>query len=202
MEAITPRQIQHQAQESLGTDIFTSLRINSAGTLLQTGGAIATAQERRQTIVIQEVSHPTMASVSNITTSQNLAYQTNEAVMDWIRTVGAVNTGNGYKFSGANLFIDKDAGTTVLPWINADVDLQNPATKTNAGQTQAFILRSYSDGAGGYTFAPDTVIDPDIYDDGSGTPVSPGANKWTNRYTSSNSNNNNTIIRKRNIYSN
>lgn len=168
----------------IGDDVFTSLYINSSNALIQnTAGVQLTPQQRRQNVVIDAVVHADLATVTDIGVSGILAYQSSNAVNDYIRAIGAINSGNGYSANATNLTVAKAAGTTTFPWINKNNDAQNPSILTNGVQAplnSAISNSIYRDGVGGFTIVPTfTAIDPDNRDDGSGTLVVVANNKFT-----------------------
>jgi len=165
----------------IATDTFTTLYFDSAGVLQQKPGELFTEQERRQNVLIDAAVHGNFTTVTSIATNSIQAYQAVEAILDYINVLGAVNVGNRIIANAANLLIDKTAGTTTLPFINRDTDPQNPATATDPLQSNINpFTYSHQDGGGDFDFIQSqTAIDPDQFDDGSGTLASVQNNKWT-----------------------
>lgn len=138
-----------------------------------------TAAQRRTYIELQIAGHGGGAIVA-ITDAQGLAYEVNAAIIDVLRAIGHVNSGNNFTPNGVNLLVDKAAGTTAGIWINSNVDPQNPSVQTNIAESPVSLMFfEYQDGAGGFTTGPLAAIDPDQYDDGSGTLAAVGVTKWT-----------------------
>lgn len=102
-------------------------------------------------------------------------------VEELARFIKIINvSGNTYGPNGADLQIDKSAGETFNLGINYANDRQSPNSLDDPeilGLTFSYVHR---DGVGGFTFVPaQTLIDPEQFDDGSGTPVSVQANRFT-----------------------
>ena len=165
------------------SSVFTALYVNAAGTLVKASGTLQSPQVKRINILLQSVVHTNSLNITSITCSNNPAYESIYAVLDYISAAGAVNVGNQYTANGANLNINKSQGTTTLPFINRCNDEQNPTTKTNLLQTPvANITETFRDGEGGYIFQPASPVNdiaPDFYDDGSGTLAAVPNNRWS-----------------------
>ena len=169
-----------QTTTDLATELFTGLLINTAGALVQIGGANATPQQRRQNIVLDTIVHVNNTAINAISISSISGYEAVEAVLDYILALGPVNSGNQVIANGANLNIDKTSGETVLPFINRQVDGQDTATRDNPADTVLSFILSYQDGVGGFVTVPaNTVLDPDFWDDGTGTLNTVANNNWT-----------------------
>lgn len=165
---------------NLATADFTSLYIDNLGVVQQLGGTEPTPQIERQNVVLDIAIHPDRATVTDIGATGNPAYQTSNALLDYIRKLGPINTGNGISAASTDLTIEKAAGTTTFPFINKNVDAQNPVEQTNPLESPVVNFdRSFRDGVGGYnpTLAV-SVLDPEFYDDGSGTLAAMDNNKW------------------------
>lgn len=158
---------------NLGTEAFTGLTINAAGTLVKSNSGVTTA-ERRDTILLQTALHVDMATITSVSSNQQPAWNVTQGVLDYIGRLGPINTGNDYSANGVNLSIDKTAGTTSQPFINFTNDSDAPNDLANPSQTAPAFLESLRDGSGGYNFtgAPSVFVDVANYDtnDISGTP--------------------------------
>jgi len=165
---------------NLSTGIFTTLSIDSSGVLAKISGSLITNQARRLKIYLQTAIHTSGTQIDSISNSSEQAYQVVEALRDYVIALGSVNTGNQYTANGANLNINKSSGTTTLPFINRNVDPQNPSALPNAQESALSFTYTYQDGSSSWLFVPSTTaIDPDLYDDGSGTLQTVSNNKWT-----------------------
>jgi len=165
----------------LATTSFSSLYMDSNGDIQQAGGSLITPQQRRQNIVLDSLVHPDNATISLISPLGVQSFQPANAIVDYIVTLGPINTGNGMSANGTDLAVQKAAGTTTLPWINRGVDPQNPSKKTNASQAPLSAwLYQHQDGVGGFTTLTGiSAVDPEQFDDGSGTLAAVANNKYT-----------------------
>lgn len=176
------------ALPDIATELFTIPYIIESSTagigeLFLISGALATPQNRRQMIQLETVVH-IGSTVSSVGTSSKPAYEIAEANLDYILDQGVRNSGNRVLENGANLQLDKTAGTSMLPFINRNNDPQNPTKKTNISQTGFTWTKSYQDGSGDFTFSEGhTTVEPDLWDDGSGTLATIGNPKpFTNKH--------------------
>lgn len=161
-----------QTVDDIATEFYTSLSINSAGSLIQDGGADHTPQQKRTNIILQGIVHSDNVNVTSVGSSSHPAYEQVAALIDYVHALGPINSANNILGNAAaDLTIDKAVGSTVLPFINRAVDVQNPTIRTDAAESPiAAFNYSYADGSGGHTTVFDaTEIDPGMYDDGTGT---------------------------------
>lgn len=165
------------------TKVFTSISINAAGGLvIHPSGETTTPAENRSEIRLQSAVHTSGVNITSITSGNRPAYEVVASILDYISDLGPVNQGNDYSANGANLQLDKSAGQTTLPFINRIADPQNPTRKTNVLQNIVSTTRTYRDGSGGFVFLPgNTEVDPDFWDDGTGTLNTVSPNKWTTK---------------------
>jgi len=164
---------------NLATDPFTTFYIDSSGVLNQQS-SLRTANDRRARIYLDTATHPDLATVTTIATTRLLAYQGIEALLDYVIKLGAINEGNRVSENSTDLTLEKSAGETTLPFINADTDAQNPTQKINASLDPMTWITQFQDGVGGFVTTPGvTVTDPDFFDDGSGTLQAVPNNQFT-----------------------
>lgn len=142
-------------------------------------GTIITPDKTRTCISLQAALHLNGVSIGTIANSSTPSYQQINAVLDYIYSLGTINKGNNYLESGANLEIDKTTGESVLPFINRSNSLTNPTELTNGSIVATTLIREYRDGVGGWTIMLETTVNPDLWDDGSGTLVAVQNNKFT-----------------------
>lgn len=155
----------------IGNSTFTGLYVDSALAIQQIAGGIPTPSQTRQNVVIDTLVHADLTTITVLSVNSIQAYQGINAVIDYVKALGAINTGNRIVANSNDLTIKKEAGTTALPWLNRNVDDQNPTVVTNAAQSPVSpFLRSYQDGVGGFTLVTGaTAVDTGFFDDGSGT---------------------------------
>ena len=177
-------QFSAQTVPNLATTTFTSLAIDEFGALQQFDGTPLTPQQNRIMVPLQTIIHASLTQLDGVGSGNRPAYQQTEAILDYIASIGPSNNGNAITASaGANLAIQKAAGTTTLPFINRIVDPQNPATRTNTALTPVTsMITTYQDSTapGGFAInVAQTVLDPEFWDDGSDTLQAVANNKWT-----------------------
>jgi hypothetical protein len=188
----SPKQVQLTWSEFLAQDIpdiattfFTTIAIvesatEGIGELQVVSGVVTTPQDRRQSIRLQTVTHLDFATITGVAGSSKPAYEMPEALLDYVTKLGAINNGNQVGESGANLEVDKTSGDTTLPFINRNNNPQSPTTKTNIAQTSVVHSTIYQDGVGGFTITNGiTDINPEQWDDGSGTLATVSNNQFT-----------------------
>jgi hypothetical protein len=126
--------------------------------------------------------HPGPGPVSFVISTPRISYNRDLEILDYILALGPLNMGNVYGPNGANLNWDKSFGGTAFPGLNYDDDLtgKNTGVTTDAAITAGFGVLAYQDGAGGWTIgSPTQSVDPNFYDNGSGTLAAVSNNKWT-----------------------
>ena len=146
---------------------------------LLTSGVEATPALKRTAIQLQSALHLNLTSVNIIGNSSIPSYQQINSALDYIHRLGVINVANNYLENGANLQINKTTGESVFPFINRSNDPTNPTELTNTATISVNMVKEYRDGVGGYTLAISTDIDPDFWDDGTGTLNSVGNNNYT-----------------------
>jgi hypothetical protein len=110
-----------------------------------------------------------------------VAFNRDMDVTDFVNIVGPLNaSGNVFSANGANLNLDKSAGETFRVGTNYATSKKSPSVTQDGGLSGFSFQYRYQDGVGGWTRdAPTTVVDPNQYDDGSGTLASVPNNNWT-----------------------
>lgn len=164
---------------NLATAIATTISIDKFGAVVQTPQPRTPISIREQ-VVLGVVTHPA-GVISSIVTNPSTAYGLASSFEEFMNITGQLNvSGNVYSANGANLLLDKTVGTTFSLGGNYANDINNPNQVAVAAQSGITVyLRAFQDGSGGWTQVPAASIDPDIWDDGSGTPASVSPNKWT-----------------------
>ncbi len=161
--------------------VFTSLYFDSSGTLIKDPAGIPDGNDFRNRIYLQSIVHQSGVQIDLVSSGSNPAYEVSAALYDYIRFLGPLNKGNCFSPNGVNLTFDKDAGQTALPFINRANDAQNPTVQTDSFLSPVTNFSySYQDGASGWTpVFPNSVIDPNFWDDGSGTLNTVTNNRYT-----------------------
>jgi len=160
---------------------YTRIYIDKTGTLIKSSGGLDTASFRRNYIVLPILYHPDHATITNVSTDRKPAYEEVEALNDYVKALGPINTGNGITANGANLNINKAAGVFTVLWANQSTDGQDPCNVTMSSATSPSFATVYRNGSGGNTeTVPASTVDVTHYDDGSGTLATLTASYWVN----------------------
>lgn len=163
---------------NIGSTPATQIAIDANGDIFKSNAPL-TATQRRAMMELQFVGHGGGVLVG-LGGGASSAYEIHSSIIDVLKAIGNINFGNSFSANGTNLLLDKSTGTTTGIWINKSADAQNPCIQTNAAESPvSSMFSSYRDGAGGFTQAPLAAIDPEQWDDGSGTLAAVVANKWT-----------------------
>ena len=168
-----------QTLTNLATSFATDIAINASGTLLQQDSF--TDIELRSLILLGGVDHSNQTDIENTFPIQRPTNSVASNVAELARAVGDINlSGNIYGANGVNLSIDKTAGVVYGYGRNNGVDSDNPSKLTTAAQTALSFGYVYDNASGAGTYVPvSTFVDPDNYDDGTGTLATVANNKYT-----------------------
>ena len=158
--------------DSLLTNFTSYIAIDRGGNIVQFADAI-TPENRRDYIVLCVVAHTNNLVVETIANFPPPAYDTPHIVVDLADSLGIVNrSGNQFTYNGTNLKVNKGAGESFRIGQNWNNSSKSPNITTDALLTAPTMFVSYRDGSGGWVPPPfESDVDPDYYDDGSGTLV-------------------------------
>ena len=149
----------------------TWLYIDSAGVLHQQG-TYYTDTQIENNIVIGALIHPNRSTITLARTIPNVAYSTDKQYEQFIRSFGPLKvSGHQISVNGANLKLNRSSGTAFILGRNYINDAENPSIVSDAAKTDCTFYRYYRGASAGsfVTVINQTAIDPDYYDDGSGT---------------------------------
>lgn len=164
--------------DEIGSSQFTVFTVNALGIIGQQVTKV-TPTLKRQKIILDAASHPNFSTVAEIAISSQQSYQATNACLDYISKNGPLNTGNTIAPASTDLTIQKASGETTFPFINRQIDAQDPTSLANPSIPLVTFVGSYQDGSGGFvTVLGQTDIDPELYDDGSGTLANVPNNNW------------------------
>lgn len=168
----------NQAITNLATAERSYIGINSAGAVVQQVSEF-TAIQKRDIIDLGVLLHEDNATVSDAVSSPDYVFDVAGLLRDFLSTQGPFNvSGNIYFANGANLNINKSAGSTFGPGINAATP-KNPNFVTDPLVTAGAMAYVYEDGSGDFTIESEVAsVTPNRKDDGSGTPTTYGNNRW------------------------
>lgn len=143
-----------------------------------------TQEQKRDIAVIGLVSHPTGTILTISPTNKIGLLNPTNSIDDLANAVGSVNLeGNIAGPVGANLNLGKTAGRIFKFQAAMDSNPKDPSDLTQPAidtSVSGDFFEYYSDGSGGVSLVgPTSVIDPTIWDDGTGTLGTIGNNRWS-----------------------
>ncbi len=168
---------------NIATSPVTYIGINNTGTIVQQS-SLFTPSQRRNIATVAVVVHPAsvIANVQEgrIPPSDQLANQ----MADLVLALGPINlSGNVITPNGANLSIDKTAGSLFAYGLNRANDPTDPSTVTLSSLTAPVFTYTWKDGSGGWNTAVTNVLNPTASDDGTGGATEPSNvvnnNNWS-----------------------
>ena len=168
----------------LATKQFTYLYIDQFGALIQLDTVFDDTVFKNY-IVIGIVVHLNSSTVNAVINSQNAGYGDSHRLYELYNSFGPMKrSGLSLSANGANLKINRASGTVLLIGCNYTVDQFEPDISTLTSYTDVKFARVRANGSGGFTFDSNsgslyTAIDPNNYDDGTGTLASVTAGYWT-----------------------
>ena len=165
----------------LATADFSIIGVNSSGALVQQT-SLFTRHDLRDFIQIGIVVHISHSFIEAVVMNPVPVFDERLESRDFIDLFGPFNVdGNVYSPNGVNLNVNRSAGSAFYPGSNISGDRKNPnvaATSLDAVTSLTYDYRDVTPGT--WTFAaPSTTIDPDNWDDGTGTLNSVTAGKFT-----------------------
>ncbi len=142
-----------------------------------------TQTERRDVTVLGILVHPGSVIQEAVPLIQFNASPAQQ-LTDLTFALGPLNiSGNVHSANGANLNIDKSAGSSFKEGVNIDgtaAGYKRPDISDDTSDIALTFRYRYQDGSGGISQdGDDTTINPDLYDDGDGTLGTVTANDWT-----------------------
>ncbi len=163
----------------LATDVATTFFIDAAGAVVQKPGT-RDAEDRRNLIFLGFSAHEANTTVESVGNTGVVAGSNAGMTYDIVSAVGDINIfGNAYSANGVNLLLDKAVGRVFGSAIGATA--ADPNFADNALQTAiATYVYTYQPAVPGtpYNTAVEVDIDPDFFDDGSGTLAAMSPNKF------------------------
>jgi len=169
----------------LATKKFTYLYIDYSGALIQTDTTFSDS-EFKNYIIIGIVIHLNNTTIDAVINAQNVGYGDSHRLYELYSSFGPIKrSGLSISSNGANLKINRAAGSILLIGCNYITDQFEPDSKTLTAYPDVKFARVRGDGSGGHTFDNNsgslyTAIDPNNYDNGTGAlPAPVTAGYWT-----------------------
>lgn len=165
-----------QTVTNLASADFTWILIDSSGSIIQQN-TVPTATQRRQNIVLGRLNHSNRTNISFANTLPDFTFSSISQLGDLMDSIGPFNiTGNVISANGANLSLNKSAGTIFQKGYNYSSSTTSPHIVTTAGLTAlTFAYQNQTGGPGSNV----TVLDPTTYDVGGVTTTVPASNNAT-----------------------
>jgi hypothetical protein len=164
-----------QTVTNIGTQTVTYVFVDNTGALYQSSSA-PTPILRRDYIYLGQLAHTNLTTINTITNSPDTYISPISQFRDLEQAIGTINLGNTITPNGANLKLNKGAGSIYLNGVNFFTNAKNPSFKTFAAYT-AFTFRYRTQTGNG---ANTSDIDPTKYDN-AGTITAIGGTKSTNQ---------------------
>jgi len=166
-----------QTTTHIGSAIVSYVGIDSTGAIVQQVSPFSNTQ-RRSIAFIGALVHSNLVNLNAINTIASTVHASANQLHDLMSAVGALNTaGNVPSANGANLSLNKSAGTIFKFGVNFQVDESDPHVVTLGALVAPTFRYRLSDGT---EFADTTTIDPDNYEAPLGTLTNiPASNRFT-----------------------
>lgn len=166
---------------AVATNDYSLIAIDENGNVIQSITPFS-PEEHRAYLVLGKVIHRA-GTVDFTIDLQHRAVDVHSQYVDLAEAIGPINLeGNVIEphDPSSTLEIKKSAGSTFRLNYNSVTDITNPHVTTEALQDPATFFRVYRNGSGDWTYvSSQTTVDPDNYDDGSGTLASVPNNKFS-----------------------
>ena len=168
-----------QVVTNLATSFATDIAINSSGAIVQQNSFTNT--ELRGLIQLGGLDHSNQTNIIRTFEIQVPSEAVGSSLKELSKAIGDINiSGNIFSANGANLKLNKSAGTAFKFGSNNVTAPNDPHTSSQALLIQANFSHVFNDGAGNGVFqALTTDINPANYDDGSGTLATVTGNSYT-----------------------
>jgi hypothetical protein len=170
------------ADTYLSTTDITYIGLDASGNVVQSP-TIFTTDQLRDIVFLGATGHPYRTFISYASSTPSIAYEPAKTLEDFLRAFGEFCADGNVYYPLGGLYLGKSAGATFATGQNYAINRKSPNITLNGAQSspgQCVILYSRRDGSGGWVNSDFAVtVDPNHYDDGSGTLASVPAGKFT-----------------------
>ena len=163
---------------------FTLISIDKTGAIEQVPGGLESDSIRRTNIRLQGIVHVAGTIIESISNRTDPAIDFVKSIADVVEFLPPLTTGNLYSSTGANLSLQRSAGTSR----SLNNNYRGPSRLTPSLFTSALQdpvtpwIRHLQDGSGGFLFLlGDEFIDPEQFDDGDGSLDTVPVGKYTTK---------------------
>ena len=166
------------------THPFSYIYIDENGAVQQQNSSFTDAEYKNK-IILGTICHIDLATINLVTNKQNITYGDSHRLYELISTFGPIKR-NGLAVSAytTNLRLKRESGVAFLIGSNYTTDQFEPDSISLNSANPASLCRVYKNGTGGFVFDTNggsfyTDVDPNKYDNGSGTLQTVNNNQWT-----------------------
>lgn len=164
---------------NLATSTLSFVGFDTAGSVVQYS-TFPSFDTRREIILLAQLGHTAGTAVQNVSPQYTVVQSPMDQLRDVIQDFKFINSGNVISANGANLNINKSAGSLLGFGVNYTTDVQNPNVVTIGAQTAATFQYRTQTGVSG---ANTTSIVPGSYDNaGTVTAIGGSNNQATNQH--------------------
>lgn len=166
------------------THQFSYLYIDENGALQQQNSSFTDAEYQNK-IIIGVICHINYSTINLVSNKQNIAYGDSHRIYELANSFGPIKrSGLSISAYSTNLRISRAAGSVFSIGCNYESNQFDADSPNISAANPALLCRVSRDGSGGFIFDVNsgsyyTDIDPNKYDNGSGTLQTVNNNKWT-----------------------
>jgi len=169
---------------NLTTELFTNfgLDLSSGTAVVVIQNPIFSASQRRDFIPLSLAGHTTGVAIQSLSPFYAWALDGQQALYDMREVLGQINVAEGNVYSGnSNLTINKSSGGSFFLGGNYHNSKKTPNMTNDLAQAPVpLVFYTYQDGVGGFIAVPPSPnIDPNFWDDGTGTLNTVANNQFT-----------------------
>ncbi len=165
---------------NITTQAVTYVAIDSTGAVIQSSTPFWNSLSR-QYIALGRLGHGNFTNIVGVRDLVNAAFDPIGRLGDLMTSLGTFNiSGNEYSAASTDLTIAKSSGSTFSLGVNFSVDKKSPDISQDMTAMPVTFLYSRRNGTGGFALGSvTTLVDPNNYDDGTGTLAAVPAGYWT-----------------------
>ncbi len=153
----------------IGSENSTFVGINSSGTLVYKNVQY-TPVERRTIVYIGVLVHTDNVNISSAITTPTQAQDNDQLLIDLVDVIGAVNvSGNSFEPVDTSLALKKTAGSSFGRSVGYESTPSSPNIDASPEISPLTFFSNYRDATTGVTIGVENVVDPNFWDDGTGT---------------------------------
>lgn len=166
----------------LAANLVTAVFVVDSGggvPVIELSNVFPTPEDTRTKLLVGFAFHAGSSVVDAVASAGVTAFDTGSSLDDLMSAIGDFNlSGNIYSANGVNLLLDKGLGESFGRGLNpAEINNQHHLINALQSGITAYDY-SYRDAGSGFNTSLESTIDPNFYDDGSGT-LAATSNKYT-----------------------